>query len=920
MKERIYNESYYKNYDVGKASPVDYAQSPDLNEFFKNTAKQIVDAFHPKTVLDAGCALGLLVKELRLLGVEAYGLDISEYAISHVDSEIQPYCAVCSLTDNYPENFPKTFDLITNIEVMEHLPKEDCAVAIKNLCSHTDRVVFSSTSTDFEDPTHINVNRVDFWAQRFAENGFYNRIDRYPDYISADAYCFERGEPSYAVSRYENALYEERKAKDKITAEKKAVEDKLVTAENEFMTVKDKLTFENKRLNFSNEQLDRKLQDQKSKTKRLEAEYRRVSDELLNVSVLYNEIIHSQYWRMTKPFRKVTNFIKQALRKYKITRYPFKALKVLLMHGPRALLRLVREHRATQMGVSMKVDYTAVTAERRNREESTVFSENIKFSILVPLYNTPLNFLDEMIESVKAQTYKNWELCLADGSDEEHGDVRSRVESYMKDDKRIVYRKLEKNLGISENTNACIAMSTGDYIALFDHDDILHPSALFENMKAICEHGADFIYTDEAVFISPDIRKIVTFHFKPDYALDNLRANNYICHFSVFSRELLEKTGGFRHEYDGSQDHDLILRLTGNAKKVYHIQKLLYFWRSHPQSVAMNIGAKEYAINAGKRAVHDSIEASGYGCVVESSKVCPTIYRIKYDITIHPLVSIMIPNMNHKEDLKRCIDSVLFRSTYDNYEIIVIENNSTDKEIFEYYEEIEKTDNIRVVKYDGKFNYSDINNYGASFANGEYLILLNNDTEIITPEWIEEMLMYAQRTDVGIVGAKLYYPDDTVQHAGVILGLGACNVAGHAHIHLSRDNPGYIGKAFYAQDLSAVTAACLMIKKSVFDSIGGFDCEFAVAFNDVDLCLRVRELNKLVVFTPYAELYHYESKSRGKEDSAENKMRFAGEVDLFHKKWDKKFLDKGDPYYNPNLSLKADYQVLYDKVYEECVQ
>ena len=904
LKEQIYNESYYKNYDIGADSPVNYAENQPLKDFFKNAAKQIVENFHPNTVLDAGCALGLLVKELRALGVEAYGLDISEYAISHVDSEIRPYCAVCSLTDNYPENFPKTFDLITNIEVMEHLPKEECAAAIKNLCTHTDRVVFSSTSTDFEDPTHINVNRVDFWAQRFAENGFYNRIDRYPDYISADAYCFERGEPSYAVSRYENALYEERKENEKTKAEKKAVEEKL--------------TFENKRLNFYNEQLERKLKEQKSQTESLEAECRRLSNELFNISGLYNEIIHSQYWRMTKPLRKVTNFIKQALRKYKITRYPLKALKILLLKGPSALLHTVREHRATQMGVSMKVDYTAVTAERRNREESTVFPENIKFSILVPLYNTPIKFLDEMIESVKAQTYKNWELCLADGSDEEHGDVRSRVESYMKDDKRIVYRKLEKNLGISENTNACIAMSTGDYIALFDHDDILHPSALFENMKAICEHGADFIYTDEATFVSPDIRKIVTFHFKPDYALDNLRANNYICHFSVFSRELLEKTGGFRHEYDGSQDHDLILRLTGNAKKVYHIRKLLYFWRSHPQSVAMTMGAKNYAIDAGKRAVHDSIKASGYDCTVESSKAHPAMYRIKYELKIHPLVSIMIPNMNHKEDLKRCIDSILFRSTYDNYEIIVIENNSTDKEIFEYYEEIEKADNIRVVKYDGKFNYSDINNYGASFADGEYLLLLNNDTEIITPEWIEEMLMYAQRTDVGIVGAKLYYPDDTVQHAGVIVGLGG--VAGHTHCHIKRDDSGYMGKMFYAQDLSAVTAACLMIKKSVFDSIGGFDCEFAVAFNDVDFCLRVREQDKLVVFTPYAELYHYESKSRGYEDTPEKKRRFAGEVDLFHKKWDKKFLDKGDPYYNPNLSLKADYQVLYDKVYEECVQ
>lgn len=620
---------------------------------------------------------------------------------------------------------------------------------------------------------------------------------------------------------------------------------------------------------------------------------------------------------MTGQNGKIKSRIKEFLKKRKITHYPIRAIKMLILSGPSALLNAILKHIEKVKFASPK-DYTAITPEKRRREEAVHFPKDIKFSILVPLYNTPIKFLDEMIESVKSQTYKNWELCLADGSDEEHGYVGERVKEYSAEDSRIVYRKLEKNLGISENTNACIDMSTGDYIALFDHDDILHPSVLFENMKAICEHDADYIYTDEATFESLNICKIVTFHFKPDFAIDNLRANNYICHFSVFSRDLIEKTGGFRKEFDGSQDHDLILRLTENAKKVYHIRKLLYFWRAHPQSVAMSMDAKSYAIEAGKNAVAESIKRSGYECTVESSKAHPAMYRIKYGIKIHPLVSIIIPNMNHKSDLKRCIDSLVFKSTYDNYEIIVIENNSTEQEVFDYYSEIEKQKNIRVVKYEGTFNYSDINNFGASFASGEYMVLLNNDTEIITDEWIEEMLMYAQRPEVGIVGAKLYYPDDTVQHGGVIVGLGG--VAGHTHCHIEKNDPGYMGKMFYSQDLSAVTAACLMIRKSVFDSIGGFDCKFAVAFNDVDLCLRVREKDKLIVFTPYAELYHYESKSRGYEDTPEKQKRFAGEVELFHKKWDEKFLSKGDPYYNPNLSLEADYKVLYNKVYTECVK
>lgn len=904
MTEQIYNESYYRNYDIGIGSPVNYAENEQLNSFFKNLAKKIVEKFNPETVLDTGCALGLLVKELRALGVSAYGIDVSEYAVLNSVPEARPFCRVCSITEEFPNAFPRTFDLITNIEVMEHLSEDQCGAAIKNICAHTDTVLFSSTSMGFDEPTHINVQSVPYWAKRFAENGFYNVINNYPDYISSDAYCFERCDVSNAVERYEIALCNEKREKETAVSEKQANEEKY--------------SFEVKRLSYLNEQLDRKINDEKSKRIKAESDYKKAVEDLNAVTKLYYEIIHSQYWRITKPFRKITNSIKVFLKKWKVTRYPLRALKILILSGPSVLFKTIRKYRECAKLTSAKIDYTAISAEKRRREEAAVFPKDIKFSILVPLYNTPIKFLDEMIESVKAQTYKNWELCLADGSDNEHTEVGERAKEYSAADKRIVYRKLEKNLGISENTNACIDMSTGDYIALFDHDDILHPSALYENMKAICENGADFIYSDEATFESPNIKKIVSFHFKPDYAVDNLRGVNYICHFTVFSRELLKKTGGFRDKFDGSQDHDLILRLTANANKVYHIRKLLYFWRSHPQSVAMSMGAKNYAIEAGKKAVAESIRNSGYECTVESSKVHPTMYRIKYELKIHPKVSIIIPNMNHKSDLKRCIDSIVFNSTYDNYEIIIIENNSTEKEIFDYYSEIEKQKNIKIVKYEGVFNYSDINNFGAKSASGEYMILLNNDTEIITNEWVEEMLMYAQRPEVGIVGVKLYYPDDTVQHGGVIVGLGG--VAGHSHCRLERDDPGYMGKMFYSQDLSAVTAACLMIRKSIFDSIGGFDCEFAVAFNDIDLCLRVRELNKLIVFTPYAELYHYESKSRGYEDTPAKQKRFAGEIELFHKKWDKKFLSKGDPYYNPNLSLETDYEVLYNKVYTECVK
>lgn len=462
-------------------------------------------------------------------------------------------------------------------------------------------------------------------------------------------------------------------------------------------------------------------------------------------------------------------------------------------------------------------------------------------------------------------------------------------------------------------------MATGEYIALFDHDDVLHPSVLFENMRAICEHNADFLYTDEATFEGENITKIITFHFKPDFAIDNLRANNYICHFSVFSKELAAAAGPFRPAYDGSQDHDMILRLTAKAKKVYHIRKLLYFWRSHPNSVALDITSKTYAIDAGKNAVKESLKEAGYNAIVESSRAFPTIYRIKYELLAKPLLSIIIPNCDHKNDLEKCVSSILEKSTYPNYEIIIVENGSTQADIFEYYKQLSAHPNICVAEYTEPFNYSAVNNFGVSKARGEYIILLNNDTEIITPQWMEELFMYAQRPNVGAVGAKLYYPDNTIQHAGIVLGLGAHGIAGHSHYRLSKEYLGYMGKLYYAQNVSAVTGACMMVRRSLFEEVGGLDESLKIAFNDVDLCLKLREKGYLVVFTPYAELYHYESKTRGLEDTEEKKTRFNDECRKFRKKW-KTLLDAGDPYYNPNFSLKNDYMIEFSKLKSDCRQ
>lgn len=542
-----------------------------------------------------------------------------------------------------------------------------------------------------------------------------------------------------------------------------------------------------------------------------------------------------------------------------------------------------------------------ISRKRRRFEQETVFDRNIKFSILVPLYNTPKQFLCEMIESVQNQTYKNFELCLADGSTPEHSEVEAICKGYCNADPRILYRRLEKNGGIAENTNACIAMASGDYIGLFDHDDLLHPSALFKVMEVICYKNADFIYTDENTFAKKPEQKLCP-NLKPDYSPDTLRSYNYICHFTVFSKALLSKVGGFDSNYDGSQDYDLILRLTEKAETIVHIPEILYFWRSHAASTASSISAKPYIMESAHKALAAHLERIGLKGTVEDA-IVPSTYKINYEISGNPKISILIPSKDYTDDLDKCLTSIYEKTTYTNFEIIIIENNSTKPQTFSYYETLKKYANLEVVYWKHDFNYSAINNFGAKFASGEYLLLLNNDTQIITPGWIEEMLMFAQRNDVGAVGAKLYYPDDTIQHAGVILGIGG--VAGHSHKYLPREGYGYMSRAVIAQNLSACTAACLMLRRAVFEEVGGLDETYKVAFNDVDLCMKIRKSGYLIVFTPFAEMYHYESKSRGAETTPEKQRRFNSEIANFQSKWGA-VLREGDPYYNPNLSLKHD--------------
>lgn len=537
-------------------------------------------------------------------------------------------------------------------------------------------------------------------------------------------------------------------------------------------------------------------------------------------------------------------------------------------------------------------DEAALEQQRKRK-----FKEPLLFSVVVPAYRTPVLFLKQMIESLLAQTYANWELCIANASPDDE-EMQKVLADYAAKDSRIRFRNLKENLGIAGNTNVALQMAGGEFVGLLDHDDLLAPNALFEIALALEKHPeADAVYTDEDK-VTTELDEHFQPHLKPDFSLDLLRSNNYICHFFLARRSVIEEVGGFRKEFDGAQDYDFIFRCVEKAREILHIPEILYHWRTHKASTADNPASKMYAFDAGKRAIEAHLERTGTKGEVSHT---PDLgfYRVKYPVQGEPLISIIIPNKDEKETLETCLESIR-KSAYRNYEILIVENNSTTEEIFRYYKELSDEENVRLLRWKKEFNYAAINNYAASHAKGDYLLFLNNDVKAITPDWIEELLSVCQRPEVGAAGAKLIYPDDTIQHAGCVIGMGG--IAGHMFVDMPADRTGYLHKASILQDMSAVTAACMMMKREAFDRAGGFTEELAVAFNDVDLCLKVRREGYLIVYDPYAQLYHMESKTRGAEDSKEKVQRFQTEIEYMRCHWID-ILKNGDPYYNKNLSL-----------------
>lgn len=555
-----------------------------------------------------------------------------------------------------------------------------------------------------------------------------------------------------------------------------------------------------------------------------------------------------------------------------------------------------------------RVEQPSLPSDEEARLDILAMTHAPLISVVVPTYNTHAEHLKACINSVLAQKYPNWQLCIADdASTAPH--VRELLEHYEASDSRIKVAFRGENGHISRASNSALELASGDFVALLDHDDTLPPHALYFVAQAIAaQPTAQIVYSDEDKIDETGQRHSP--HFKSDWNPDLFYSQNYVCHLGVYRRDILERIGGFRPGVEGSQDQDLLLRCLPHvqADNIVHIPRVLYHWRMSEGSTAQSASAKSYTTQAGIKALQNHLRETGQHAVTVQAGQLPNTYRLRWPIpTPAPMVSLIIPTRDKKEVVELAVRSILAKTTYPNYEILIIDNGSQEPATLQWLEDIEQDPRVRVLRYDYPFNYSAINNFGAQFAQGEVLGLVNNDVEVISPDWMTELTAHALRPDIGCVGAKLYYPNDTVQHGGIVMGL--LTLAGHAHRHSPRRSAGYFGRLVTTQNLPAVTGACMFVRKSIYEEVGGLnEIHLKVAFNDVDFCLRVQERGYRNVWTPYAELYHHESISRGTEDTPEKKARFQQEVKYMQTCWASEIARSR--YYNPNLSrLREDFSI-----------
>ncbi len=870
-------DAYYFAHGCGRP----YRRDPEWLAFFGSIADRIVVEINPRTALDAGCAMGFLVEALRERGVEAYGVDISEYAISQVHPNIREYCWVGSVTDPLPQQY----DLIVCIEVLEHLEPAQAEAAIANLCQYTEDILFSSSPTDHKEATHLNVRPIEYWVGLFARHGFFRDLDFDATFITP-----------WAVRL--------RKVRTPVWRVVAGYERHLVRLQEGYRQKTDLALEQRGEL----ARLNQELMERDIRLKALQEEVHAWQER-------WADLQRGMTWRALAFIQHlVLRLAPLGSRRRRILEVAERALSIWLREGFLALIRTawarlrlgwLRGHRQAPRVALEQESYEAWVRQYDTLSETDLalaaahlasLPYQPLISVVMPVYNTPVDLLRRAIDSVRAQVYPNWELCIADDASTDPG-VREVLLEAQAADSRIKVALRPSRGHISAASNTALELARGEFIALMDHDDEIPPHALYMVAVELNQSlEADILYSDEDKIDERGLR--FDPYFKPDWNPELFLAQNVITHLGVYRTRLVREVGGFREGYEGAQDWDLAMRVIERipASHIRHIPHVLYHWRVTRGSAARSVGEKPYAIEAQRRLLVSHFERIG-----EAAEVIPLHggrWRVRYPLPAEPpLVSIIVPTRNSVRVLSRCIDSVLDKSTYPNFELVILDNRSDDPRTLQYLEALSRRPDVRVVRYDQPFNYSAINNFGARHAKGEVLVFLNNDTEVITPDWLEEMVARALRADVGAVGAMLYYPNDTIQHAGVILGLGG--VAGHAYLGKPRGEPGQMDRARLAQDLSAVTGACMVMRRSVFEEVDGFDERLAVAFNDVDLCLRVKARGYRILWTPFAELYHHEGISRGRDTVVSE--RFRREIAFMQARWGA--LLPNDPAYNPNLTL-----------------
>jgi len=881
----FYGEDYYgTSYDQ---SGVPYRRGEQLwEDLFGRLAISIEETLRPRTVLDMGCATGMLVEALRDRGVDARGIDVSAWAIGQVPAALRPFCKVGSITDELDGHY----DLITCLEVLEHLPPSLASEAVANLCRHSDAILFSSTPDDFDEPTHLNVESGGYWARLFFRQGFVRDVDFDASFLAPHAVLFRRHDVDVdtLIDDYERGIWNVTSRLGADLQEVVATIGELTGQYNELAP----LARETEHLREALSDLERRgsaeAQAAFEMVRQHEVSERRLAELLLLRDAEIDAIHRTKVFRYTAMLRKAYGRVRRS-------RQP----TLSEPSSPRAY-----PFDDTYAGWAEEFDTLDDVTRATIRDRVAGLEHQPVITIIMPVYNSPPDLLRAAIDSVRAQLYTNWELCIADdcSSDAHVADI---VADYAATDARIKVTTRETNGHISVASNSALSMATGEWVGCLDHDDILAEHALALVALAIAEHpDTGIVYSDEDKVDDAGVRQGP--YFKPDFDPLLLLGQNYLSHLCLFRRDLVTEVGGYREGYEGSQDWDLTLRVSElvTPRQVVHIPHVLYHWRVHAGSTASGLSAKPYAVDAGRRAVVDHLTRTGRPARVMPARIGSSGFnRVSWAAPeTAPLVTIIIPTRDGGPVLRRCVDSVMAMTTYPNVEIVVVDNASRDVDTLQYLRAHQGR--ITVIRDERPFNFSAINNNAVRRTSGDIICMLNDDTEVIAEDWLTEMVGHVLQPGVGAVGAKLYYDDGRVQHGGIVLGLHG--VAANSYRYSARLSPGYCGRLQLAQHMSAVTAACMVVRREAWDQVGGLDEQnLPGAFNDVDFCLRLRQSGWGVVWSPYAELFHHKPIGRGPDDGEPRADEFSREFSYMQSRWGPEVL-LCDPYYNPNLSLDAE--------------